>query len=39
MWKNMGINSGWIARIVDILVVDSIVMTTCISPFKTPFGL
>jgi hypothetical protein len=36
MWKNMGINLGWNARIDDTMVVDSIVMTTCISFFSKP---
>jgi hypothetical protein len=34
MWKNMGTNLGWNARIDDTMVVDSIVITTCISPFE-----
>jgi len=37
MWKNMGINSSWNARIDDTMVIDSIVMTTCISNFSKPF--
>ncbi len=36
-WKNMGINLGWNAGINDIMVVDSIIMTTCMSPFSKPF--
>jgi hypothetical protein len=32
----MGINLGWNARIDDTMVVDSIVMTTCMSPFSKP---
>ncbi len=36
MWKNMGINSSWNARIDDTMVVESIVMTTCMSPFSKP---
>ncbi len=36
MWKNMGTNSSWNARIDDTIVVDSIVMTTCMSPFSKP---
>ncbi len=36
MWKNMGINSGWNVRINDTMVVNSIVMTTCMSPFSKP---
>jgi len=36
----MGINLGWNAGINDTMVVDSIVMTTCMSPFsKTSFRL
>jgi len=37
MWKNMGTNFGWNARIDDTMVVDSIVMTTCISLFSKHF--
>ncbi len=37
MWKNMGTSSGWNAKIDDIMVIDSIVMTTCMSPFSKPF--
>jgi hypothetical protein len=33
MWKNMGTNSGWNARIDDTMIIDLIVMTTCMSPF------
>jgi hypothetical protein len=36
MWKNMGSNSNWNARIDDTIVVDSIVMTTCMSHFLKP---
>jgi hypothetical protein len=36
MWKNMGISSGWNVRIDDTMVVNSIVMTTCMSPFSEP---
>jgi hypothetical protein len=36
MWKNMGIYSSWNARFDDTMVVDSIVMTTCISFFSNP---
>jgi hypothetical protein len=32
----MGTNSGWNAGIDDTMVVDSIVITTCISPFSKP---
>ncbi len=35
MWKNMGTNSNWNVRIDDTMVVDVIVMTTCMSPFLT----
>jgi hypothetical protein len=34
MWKNMGTNSSWNVGINDTMVVDSIVMTTCMSPFS-----
>ncbi len=37
MWKNMGIKSSWNARINDTMVVDLIVMTTCMSIFSKPF--
>jgi hypothetical protein len=37
MWRNKGINLGWNAIIDDTMVVDSIVMTTCMSPFSKPF--
>ncbi len=33
----MGVNSCWNAGIDDIMVVDSIVMTTCMSPFSNLF--
>ncbi len=33
----MGINSGWNVRIDDTMVVDSIMMTSCMSPFAKPF--
>jgi hypothetical protein len=36
MWKNMGINLGWNARIDDTMVIDSIIMTTCMSYFLKP---
>jgi hypothetical protein len=36
-WKNMGINLGWNVGIDDTMIVDSIVMTTCMSPFSKPF--
>jgi hypothetical protein len=36
MWKNMRINSSWNAGIDDTIIVDSIVMTTCMSPFSKP---
>jgi hypothetical protein len=32
----MGINLGWNARIDNTMVVGSIVMTTCMSPFSKP---
>jgi hypothetical protein len=32
----MRIILGWNARINDTMVVDSIVMTTCMSPFSKP---
>jgi hypothetical protein len=35
--ESMGINLGWNARIDDTMVVDSIVMITCMSPFSKPF--
>jgi hypothetical protein len=37
MWKNMGISSCWNARIDDTMVINLIVMTTCMSPFSKPF--
>ncbi len=37
MWKNMGTNLGWNARIDDTMVVDSIIMTTRISFFSKHF--
>jgi hypothetical protein len=37
MWKNMGTILGWNEGIDDTMVVDSIVMTTCMSPFSKPF--
>jgi hypothetical protein len=36
MWKNMGTNLGWNVGIDDTMIVDSIVMTTCMSPFSKP---
>ncbi len=33
----MGTNSRWNAKIDDRMVVDPIVMTTCMSPFSKPF--
>jgi hypothetical protein len=36
MWKNIGTNLGWNVRSNDTMVVDSIVMTTCMSPFSKP---
>jgi hypothetical protein len=36
MWKNMGPNSDWNVGIDDTMVVDIIVMTTCMSPFLKP---
>jgi hypothetical protein len=33
--KKIGINSGWNVGINNTMVVDSIVMTTCMSPFST----
>jgi hypothetical protein len=36
MCKNMGINSCWNARIDDTMVIDSIIMTTCVSYFPKP---
>jgi hypothetical protein len=33
----MGINLGWNVRFDDTKVVNSIVMTTCMSPFSKPF--
>jgi hypothetical protein len=33
----MGINLGWNAGINDTMVIKSIVMTTCISPFSKAF--
>jgi hypothetical protein len=33
----MGINLGWNARIHDTMVIESIVMTICMSPFSKPF--
>jgi hypothetical protein len=36
MWKNMGTNLGWNVGIDDTMVIDSNVMTTCISPFSKP---
>jgi hypothetical protein len=34
--KKMGINSSWNVGINDTMVVDSIVMITCMSPFSKP---
>jgi hypothetical protein len=34
MWKDMGINLSWNAQIDDTMVVESIVLTTCMSPFS-----
>jgi hypothetical protein len=36
MWKNMGTNLGLNVGIDDIMVVGSIEMTTCMSPFSKP---
>jgi len=36
MWKNMGINSNSNVGIDNTMVVDAIVMTTCMSPFLKP---
>ncbi len=36
MWNNMGINIGWNAKNYDIMIVNSILMTTCMSPFSKP---
>jgi hypothetical protein len=36
MWKNMGTNLSWNVGIDDTMVVDSIVMTTYMSPFSNP---
>jgi hypothetical protein len=36
MSKNMGINLGWNVGIDDTMVVGSIEMTTCMSPFSKP---
>jgi hypothetical protein len=36
MWKNMGINSNLNVGIDNTMVVDAIVMTTCMSPFLKP---
>jgi hypothetical protein len=36
MWKNMGTNSNWNVGIDDTMVVDSIIMTTCMSRFSKP---
>jgi hypothetical protein len=36
IWKNIGINSSWNVGIDDTMVVDSIVMITCMSPFSKP---
>jgi hypothetical protein len=37
MWKNIIINLGWNAGIDNTMVVNSIMMTTCMSPFSKPF--
>jgi hypothetical protein len=34
--KKHGVNLSWNARINNIMVVNSIVMTTCMSPFSKP---
>jgi hypothetical protein len=34
--KNIGINLGWKLEIEDTMVVNSIIMTICISPFSKP---
>jgi hypothetical protein len=36
MWKNIGISASWNARIDDTMVVNSIVMITCMSRFSKP---
>jgi hypothetical protein len=36
--KNIEINLGWNGIIYDTMVVDSIVMTTCMSPFSKPLS-
>jgi hypothetical protein len=42
VWKNIRINLGWNSKINNTMVIDSKVMTTCMSPFSKPlldFGL
>jgi len=42
VWKNIKINLGWNSKINNTMVIDSKVMTTCMSPFSKPlldFGL
>ncbi len=36
MWKTMGTNLSWNVGINDTMVVNSIVMKTCMSPFSKP---
>jgi hypothetical protein len=37
MWKNMGINLDWNAKVNDTMdLVDLIIMITCMSPFSKP---
>ncbi len=36
MWKNIGNNSGLKWVIDDTMVIDSTIMTTCMSPFSNP---
>jgi len=42
VWKNIRINLGWNSKINNTMVIDSKVMTTCMSSFSKPlsdFGL
>jgi len=36
MWKNIGNNSGFKSVIDDTMVIDSTIMTTCMSRFSNP---
>jgi hypothetical protein len=36
MWKNMKIDLNSKAMVGDTMIVNSIIMTTCISPFSNP---